>query len=71
MCATFLQRREPMHIWQGIMTHLTNETSEELIEDTIVDIDEHDADNNTNNNTNEDPNEDYESTDSPMMSQVD
>ena len=55
---------EPMHIWQGMMTHLTNETVEtveELNEDIIIDID------NTNGGTNEDD----QSTDGPMMSQVD
>ena len=64
MSATLFQYDEPMHIWQGIMTHLTNETVkpvEELNEDVIIDID------NTNGGTNEDD----QSTDGPMMSQVD
>ena len=77
--ATLFQCDVPMHIWQGMMTHLTNETVEELNEDTIIDIDEDDSDsdsddnagNNANNNTNGDTNEDDESTDGPMMSQVD
>ena len=67
-------RGEPMHICQGIMTHLTNETVEtveESNEDTIIDIDEDNTGNNANNNTNEHANEDDESTGGPMMSQVD
>ena len=71
MSATLFQCGEPMHICQGIMTHLTNETVKELSEDTIIDIDEDDAGNTANNNNNEDANEDDASTDSPMMRQVD
>ena len=80
MSTTLFQCGEPMHICQGIMTHLTNETVEiveELNEDTIIDIDEDDSDsddnagNNANNNINGGTNEDDESTDGPMMSQVD
>ena len=77
--ATLFQCDEPMHIWQGMMTHLTNETVEELNEDTIIVIDEDDAGNNANNNANEDANEDVnedanqddESTAIPMMREVD
>ena len=64
-----------MYIWQGMITHFTNETFEELNEDDTIDIDEDDSDNNagnnTNNNTTRGTNEDEESTDGPMMSQVD
>ena len=86
MSATLFQCGVPMHICQGIMTHLTKKTVEiieELNEDTIIDIDEDNAGNNANSNTNEDANEDTnedanedaneddESTDGFMMSQVD
>ena len=82
MSATRFQYGEPMHICQGIMTHLTNETVEELNEDTsidideddtdtIIDIDEDDAGNNANNNANDDANQDDESTAIPMMREVD
>ena len=64
-----------MHICQGIITHLDNETLEELNEDDIIDIDEDESNNNegnnANNNTNEGTNEDDRSTEGPMMSQVD
>ena len=52
MSATLFQSVVPMHICQGIMTHLTNETFEELNEDDIIDIDEDDSDNNAGNNAN-------------------
>ena len=77
--ATLFQCDVPMHIWQGMMTHLTNETVEEQNEDTIIDIDEDDAGNNANTNANQDANQevnqeanqDDETTAIPMMREVD
>ena len=60
-----------MHICQEIMTHLINETFEELNENTVIDIDKDNAGNNANSNDNEDSNEDDDSIDGPMMRQVD
>ena len=63
ICATFYQHGETTHVCQGIMTHLTNETFEELNEDIIIDVDEVDADNNVNNNANNNTNEDVNEDD--------
>ena len=69
--AIIFQYGEPVHICQGIMTHLTNETFKEMNEDTIIGIDEEAADNNANNNNiNEDANENDKSTTIQMRGQV-
>ena len=67
MSVTLSQCGEPMHICQGIMTHLTNETFKELNEDNPG----NNAGNNANNNSNTDGNEDDDSTEGPMIRQFD